>query len=139
MSRSGYQYDYEDQYLYLYRGQVASAIRGKRGQAFLRDALAALDSLTKPKLIAGELVKDGEVCLLGAVGLYRGVDVQQLAEQWDPEDVAEPAAEVLNIAECLAREAEYINDEAWFGAPETPEQRWQRVRGWVLSHIEEST
>lgn len=43
MSRSGYVDDYE--YLELYRASVERAIRGKRGQAFLRELAKVLDSV----------------------------------------------------------------------------------------------
>ena len=72
MSRSGYIDDYgcggrEEQWaLIRWRGAVASAIRGKRGQKFLRDVLAAMDELPEPTLISDELEKDGQVCAIGA-------------------------------------------------------------------------
>lgn len=58
MSRSGYSDDYDgDNWdLIRWRGAVTSAIRGKRGQAFLREALAALDAMPEKQLIAGDLV-----------------------------------------------------------------------------------
>lgn len=58
MSRSGYIDDYDDDNgsLAMYRGQVASAMRGKRGQAFLRGLLSALDEMPEKRLIAGHLV-----------------------------------------------------------------------------------
>lgn len=44
MSRHGYSDDCHDDILSFgqWRGQVASAIRGKRGQAFLKELIAAL-------------------------------------------------------------------------------------------------
>jgi hypothetical protein len=58
MSRSGYIDDYDDDNgaVAMYRGQVASAMRGRRGQAFLRDLLSALDEMPEKRLIAGHLV-----------------------------------------------------------------------------------
>lgn len=56
MSRSGYYEDYEhDWYQIMWRGAVKRAIRGKRGQAFLREMLTALDALPEPRLIAEKL------------------------------------------------------------------------------------
>jgi len=58
MSRSGYSDDCEDNWSWIcWRGAVKSAIRGKRGQAFLRETLAALDALPERKLIAKDLIK----------------------------------------------------------------------------------
>jgi hypothetical protein len=45
MSRSGYSDDLDPLALGRWRGRVASAMRGKRGQAFLREMLAAMDAM----------------------------------------------------------------------------------------------
>ena len=83
MSRSGYDDDYDNTWgLICWRGAVASAFRGSRGQAFLREMLQALDNLPDKKLIAKELIQEGAVCALGAVGKARGVDMTSI----DPED-----------------------------------------------------
>lgn len=82
MSRSGYSTDLDDWDLIRWRGQVASAIRGKRGQKFLVDLLAALDALPQKSLIVDELQEEGQVCAIGALGLSRGLDMSKI----DPED-----------------------------------------------------
>ena len=56
MSRSGYSEDCDGWALVRWRGAVKSAIRGQRGQAFLRELLAALDAIPDKRLIAEELV-----------------------------------------------------------------------------------
>lgn len=108
-----------------------SAIRGKRGQQLLLDLIVALDAMPEKVLITEELINtEGDVCALGAVGKYRGVEMSNL----DPED-SEIVAEVFNIADPLAREITYINDECG-NYDETPQARWQRVRQWAVSHIQ---
>lgn len=133
MSRSGYVEDYDCDYpewaMIRYRGAVASAIRGARGQALLRETLAALDAMPEKKLIARELEADGCVCTLGAVGKARGIDLTVL----DPED-PETVAGKFNIATALAREIVYENDECGLWK-ETPEARFDRMRRWVVSQI----
>ena len=133
MSRSGYIDDCEgDEWAQImWRGQVVSAIRGKRGQAFLMELLNALEAMPEKRLIAGELRKDGEVCALGAVGARRGVDLEAL----DVDDYHK-IAEVFGVAEPLIRELEYENDEAsdWY-RKRTPEQRWQHVHGWAMGKL----
>ncbi len=125
MSRSGYSDDLDDNWqLIKWRGQVASAIRGKRGQACLREMLAALDAMPEKALIAHELELAGDVCALGALGKARGLDMAKL----DPEEPDDVAA-AFNIASPLAREIVYENDEGPYG--ETAEQRWKRMREWV--------
>jgi hypothetical protein len=134
MSRSGYSDDYDDQWASIrWRGAVASAIRGKRGQAFLKDMLSALDSLTNKRLIKGELEVNGEVCAIGSVGLQRGIDMSKI----DPYDINKESLSVIfGIPPALASEIMYENDEAaGYWIEESPENRWQRVRNWVESKI----
>lgn len=133
MSRSGYSDDMDDNWaLIKWRGAVNSAIKGKCGQAFLREMLVALDALPKKKLIAEELESEGAVCAIGAVGHVRGIDMTKL----DPED-REGVAGVFGIASAMAAEIVFENDEAgpW---KETPEARFERVRRWLVSNIKEN-
>lgn len=161
MSRSGYSEDIEDQWqLIMWRGRVASAIRGKRGQKLLRDLAAALDAMPEKVLAANELVSaDGEFCALGVLGQCRGLDLSQL----DPEDYDAVAA-AFDIAAPLAQEIVYENDESindWTFAdiqicgpmrPNYPdwgqhkravrvqatavgERRWRHMRAWVARNL----
>lgn len=126
MSRSGYTGDGDDQWSYIcYRGAVTSAIRGRRGQAFLKEMLAALDALPEKKLIAHQLEADGCVCAIGAVGKQRGVDMTKL----DPEDY-ESVAGAFSIASSMARDIVFVNDEDG-PLSETPERRFERVRRYI--------
>ena len=130
MSRSGYTDDYDHEWkLIMYRGAVASAIRGKRGQSFLREMLVALDSLPQKRLIENDFVRDGEVCAIGSVGVRRGINMMEL----DPED-PDAIAKTFGIASALVREIEYKNDEGSYNI-ETPEHRFHRVRAWVAINL----
>lgn len=132
MSRAGYSDDFDDQWqLIMWRGQVASAIRGKRGQAFLRELLEALDAMPEKRLIANELRQGGEVCALGSVGVRRGIELETL----DPEDY-DSLANVFGIAHQLVREIEYENDEASYRC--SPESRWRSMRAWVVQQLRET-
>jgi hypothetical protein len=144
MSRSGYSdsCDLENWSFIRWRGAVTSAIRGKRGQAFMRELLAALDALPAKRLVANELeapdlvscshwglFEAESVCAIGAVGKARGIDMSML----DPEDM-ETVAGTFGIADAFAKEIVWMNDEAgpW---KETPEDRFVRIRKWVESQI----
>lgn len=129
MSRSGYSDDLDPLDLGRWRGRVASATRGGRGQAFFRDLLAALEAMPEKRLIAYELQQGGEVCAIGSLGARRGIDMSGL----DPDD-PDTVAGQFNIATCLAQEVVYMNDEGTWGS-ETPEQRWVRMRAWVASQL----
>lgn len=163
MSRSGYNDDCDD-YLALgrWRGMVASALRGKRGQAFLRELAAAMDAMPEKRLIADELQFDGEFCALGVVGSARGIDMANI----DPEDY-DQVANAFGLAACMVQEIVFENDEAFsadeyvdvpvFGPvrpfyPEygrhyvtvrqprkdSAEARWAHMRAWVQRHIDAS-
>ena len=147
MSRSGYVDDVDEQWQFiLWRGAVASAIKGKRGQALLTEMLAALDAMPVKRLIADELESTDRIpishwglietpafCAIGSVGQVRGVDMKHL----DPYD-ASSVAGTFGIASALAREIVFINDEA---GPyrETPEDRFLRVRNWIVANIKQDT
>lgn len=164
MSRSGYTDDYdEDGKGGLWRGAVASSIRGKRGQQALKEIAAALDALPEKELIDESLVTaEGQFCTLGALGRARGMDMTRI----DPDD-RYSVARHFGISEALAAEIMYLNDEI-IGKykyieieicgpmrPQYPdwgnhrhsirvpveneaEKRWQYMREWVKKHIKGS-
>ena len=115
----------------MWRGAVSSAIRGKRGQTFLRELLAALDSLPEKKLIAGELQDEGgSVCALGAIGAARGVNMRDV----DPYD-REGVAATFNIAPALAAEIMFENDNDFGWKDQTEGERFASVRKWVVEQL----
>lgn len=151
MNRSGYTDDIDDPLqLGRWRAQVKSAIRGKRGQAFLRELAAAMDAMPEKVLIADELINDeGDCCAIGVLCKSRGIDVSQVDSD-NPKQVGD----AVGIAHQLAAEIEYENDEfsgefrkvsvskgeswqgfRWDRIEESPEQRWLRMRKWVESKI----
>ena len=129
MGRSGYSYDCDDNWAMIrYRGMLASAVRGKRGQAFFRDLVTALDEMPQKRLIRNELLRDGEVCAVGALWLRRVIALVKV----DAEDRVIVAC-VFDIALPLARDVVYMNDEYYDSA--TPEERWTKIRAWAESKI----
>jgi hypothetical protein len=153
VSRSGYSDDCDN--LGLWRGAVASSIKGKRGQAFLKEALARLDAMPVKVLVSGELEADGQFCTLGVVGAGRGLDLGKI-DTYDHSALTD----IFNIAGPLAQEIMYLNDEAvsdneWIEVeicgPIQPwehhtksvcvpdavagHKRWQYMRDWIASSI----
>lgn len=135
MSRSGYSSDYSGNEIAMWRGIISSATRGKRGQRFFRDLVAALDAMPAKRLIDGDLETDeGEVCALGALAKQKGAALE-------PDDTYdyEKLGSAFDIAHQLAQEVMYENDEGGPWRPhhekETPEERWQRIRAWAVSQI----
>lgn len=144
MSRAGYSEDLDNWALIRWRGRVASATRGRRGQKLLKDMLAALDAMPDKALVVGELeTPEGDVCALGALGRARGLDMANI----DP-DESDQVAAAFGIAEPLAREIVYMNDEVfdrWYDQRNrrmidlTPHQRWEKMREWVAAQIKDET
>lgn len=154
MSRSGYtdDCDAEDGAFAMWRGRVASATRGKRGQVLLHEIEAALVSMPEKALISSEFcTKAGDVCALGARavaerekrGHERRAAVESLARKsramlarcgYADEEYGEAMTEDVDAATCLLQEIQYENDEAG-PCDETPQERHARVLRWVRSKI----
>lgn len=149
MSRSGYIDDGEQWDFIRWRGQVASAMRGKRGQAFLLEMWKAMQTLPEPKLIANDLEADGLVCAIGAVGKARGIDMSKL----DPDDYFTVAG-AFGVPYQLAQEIVFMNDEGfpdryveapgpqrhgrpgvWVRIRLTPEERFERMKKWIEENL----
>jgi hypothetical protein len=160
MSRSGYTDDCDN--LGLWRGAVERSIRGKRGQAALRELAAAMDAMPNKTLAAESLVTaDGEFCTLGVLGQARGMNMAPI----DPDDW-DAVARAFNLAPAMVREIVYENDEGIYpyerakveicgpvrpyfpewgdhvrtvSVPIPPEtmaaQRWKRMRQWVQANL----
>ena len=133
VSRSGYTDDFDNQWsLICWRGAVAAGIRGKRGQAFLRELAAVLDAMPEKRLIAQELATaDGQVCALGSVAVARGLDVSKI----DVTDYYQVSRE-LNIPRSLAQEIIFFNDDDWRQYDiDSDEKRWQVIRNWINENL----
>lgn len=134
MSRSGYSEDGAGWDLIRWRGAVASAIKGRRGQAFLREALAALDAMPDKKLTTDSLHEPatGEFCTLGVVGAARGLDLAAL--EYSGRD---GIAKAFGISSALTAEIMFENDDQddWGWPSATPEKRWANMRQWIVSNL----
>ena len=131
MSRSGYSDELDQWDLIRWRGAVKAGIRGKRGQAFLKEMLAALDAMPVKELIAESFEDNGQHCALGVVAAQRRLDISELDED-EPSEVGA----LLNIPRSLAAEIAFENDGD-FGCDrhDTPERRFLRMRAWVAERI----
>jgi hypothetical protein len=148
----------------LWRGNYLRQLRGKRGQAFLRELRDALLALPEKALAAGQIAKDGQVCALGSLALKRrvdagesreavvaelaGINVDQDDDDWEGDLIWEWAESVLQAPKYLAWMIPVENDEdnsheyvdgKWKRKETTPEGRYQRMLRWVESRIAEGT
>lgn len=166
MSRSGYTDDIEDNWQHImWRGRVASSIRGKRGQAMLRDLLAALDAMPDKRLYPNSFATaSGEYCTLGVLGSARGTKMDDLGDAEEGCD-ERLVAERFGVASPLVQEIMWLNDEivddyTWedieldgpprqhgpdWGRPlkrwvrvsvkDVAERRWKFMRHWAAKQI----
>lgn len=150
MRRSCYSDDFGDDntwQLPFFRANVDRSLRGRKGQARLRELRDAL--LVLPvKALEAETFADGtstapKVCALGAWALAkRGGDPAAAfalvgrsdADDHDTAQVLEPHG----WPRLVVLETIYINDDGNYWRPETPEQRYTRVLAWVESNLTES-
>jgi hypothetical protein len=145
-----YEPDYDNAWA-LYQQAIDRAIEGKRGQKMLRDLAEALDAMPVKRLIAGRFAcREGEVCTLGALGRVRGLDMTRLdhlakeveEDSYMVETLRAEAAKAFGVAKSLAGCIMDRNDDSpsyWNTnrtTPETPEERWVRMRTWVASKLE---
>lgn len=143
MSRSGLveDWDCDDNWRHVrWRGAVASAIRGKRGQDFLRELIAALDAMPIKELCSGDLQReDGQVCAIGCVAKARGIDTKTWGDVYGD---ADRVGENMGIAHAMAAEVIWANDECvWGNLPENERnaKRWQSVRDWAVAHLKDTS
>jgi len=130
MSRSGYDDDCSGWELIRWRGAVNSSLNGRRGQAFLREMLEALDALPEKRLEPRVLVSPTGCCAMGAVAIKRGLDVSDV----DPSE-REDVAGTFGIAEAMVAEIASVNDDEYACRQETEEKRFARVRAWAVKHL----
>ncbi len=150
MDRAGYTDDFDDEdwalMLGRWRGRVASATRGKRGQRFLAIALKALDRMEDKRLAANTfgIGADGCMCLMSSLvtetgrasvlsTVLRAGEVDEWGYCDDPEYANGLLADAFDIASPLAQELVYLNDNG--PRSETPSRRWQRMRQTISDMI----
>lgn len=140
-----------------WNANVKRCIAGRAGQAFLWELYHSLYALPQRALVHGALEATGAYCSLGAVFLRRGMEIpanlREVAEDVDDYELAElyeGMGGLLGIKDMLAREVMYQNDDCddthyaegpalpfRYGPtrPETPEERWRRMVGWVVGQL----
>lgn len=142
MSRSGYTDDCVN--VALWRGAVDKALKGKRGQAFLRELRDTLLAMPLKSLIEGSLA-DAQapgVCAMGSVmvareersGMGHDEAMQCIESRYPDPEEHERIASSMGIAQAMVREISYVNDDD-DGPGETGEQRYRRVLRWAESQI----
>lgn len=142
MSRLYCEDDYDYRQEGLRAGWIRSAIRGKRGQSFLRELVTALDALPSPELSCGALedLATGCCCAFGAVRRLRGPESVKLwfhpeEEDTSPDDLAKPFGVSLTLAWAVVQANEDMNES---NTEQGRRRRWADVRAWAMRHLQEA-
>jgi hypothetical protein len=128
-----------------------NAIRGRRGQAFLRELKEALLALPEPRLIEGAVWREGEVCALGALALRRldqgqpircyghtmtsRAELEEIGPDLEDELGSMELGMGMGMKQTMAWAIAYENDEGNPWPDETPEARYRRVLRWVEGNL----
>lgn len=151
--------DYDYNIYGLQIGWALRALKGKKGQAALKELEAALLALPEKRLIAENFCKEGQVCVLGALALKRRLDVgmsdgvarkdiqQTYGLDPDPEEAISRARKDLGLSRMFAIEVMEQNDKTtgkWIKeegryAPFTPQERYEHVLAWVRMQMKEQS
>lgn len=146
----------------LWEANMERSLRGRKGQAALRELEAALLALPEKRLIANDTVSaDGAVCSIAALAKHRGykgnLELPQMAgdgDDWDNESgdkffdeyEYEEAVEAammkvagdLGIPRMVAFAIIYENDDGMWREP-TPERRYEHMLKWTQRQIAKGT
>jgi hypothetical protein len=148
----------------LWQANCQRSLRGKAGQAALRELEAALLALPEKRLIAGRLQDgDGQVCALGALARYKNHTMPISYDEdawWEGEDEdgsMEDFGVELGMPRLVAWKVVELNDvqidghcvaaagpsrpgrrEPFAFVPFTPEERYDKVLAWVRRQIVEA-
>lgn len=103
----------------LFQGRLSRSLRGKAGQAALRELEAALVAMPEPELYSGVFAQpSGEVCALGALAVAKKVaagvsraEALAVCADVDP-DLSEEVGEDLGFPRLVAQAVVWENDEA---------------------------
>lgn len=132
---------------FLWEANLERSLKGKKGQASLRELEFALLALPEKRLITDELENlKGEVCALGALARFKGKENPKTAKvletdddayYFDDDDRMETAsvelAATMGVPKMVALAIVYVNDDEW--QPLTPEQRYDKVLKWTRRQL----
>lgn len=141
MSRINYSEDeqFPGQF-HLWQANCDRSLRGRPGQAALRELEAALVALPTKRLITNELDNGVDCCAIGAVVRHRGLDPEKIAEEFDTEYEMEEVGVELGMPTLVAWKIVEVNDITTGSynvrVPYTPEQRYADVLRWVRAWLQ---
>jgi hypothetical protein len=130
----------------LWQANCERSLKGKKGQAALRELEAALLALPAKRLIEGELENEaGEVCAIGALARFKGKENPKVGDSFgdfdelqanseEIERVTVGFAQELGVPRMVAIAVVHENDDYWHAS--TPEARFAKMLAWVQRQIQ---
>jgi hypothetical protein len=136
--------DFQNQ-AYLWEANQERSIKGRKGQAALRELEAALLALPEKRLIANELENSkGEVCAVGALAKFKGKENPMVGDSFGDEGLTLNEDEIervtvrfateLGVPSMVAVAVVHENDDCW-SVNITPEQRYEKVLNWTRRQL----
>jgi len=123
--------DYPGQFE-LWQANCERSLRGREGQAELRELREALLALPDKRLIHGSLIDaEGEVCAIGAYAQRKGLDLST----FDPEDETDKVGIIAGMPKMVAWKVVEMNDME-LHSRFTPEERYRLMLQWVESKLQ---
>jgi hypothetical protein len=139
----------------IWQANCRRSIRGKRGQAELRELEAALVALPSKRLIHGALEdNDGDVCAIAAYGRHKGIDLSKFDPEYNSDEVGIAGGMPRLVAWKVVELNDVELDTVWEVAhgpiqnghghykggialirDMTPEERYERVLTWVRAQL----
>ena len=117
----------------LWDANVQRSIKGRAGQAALRELEAALVAMPVKRLLYGVLcMDDGEVCAIGAYARHKGLDLSR----FDPEAETDAVGVEAGMPRLIAWEVVMENDRDRWRV--SHEQRYDQMLAWVRAQLKES-
>ena len=123
----------------LWDANCQRSLRGRAGQAALRDLEAALLALPQKRLIRGLLVSDdgADVCAVGAYARYKGEDIAKHVP-YASDDVAIACGMPRLVAWKVVALNDFEIDDHYVTGQRvtyTPEERYIKVLAWVREQL----
>ncbi len=139
----------------LWDANCRRSIRGKAGQAALREFESALLALPDKRLIHGSLTDDdGGVCAIACYAKHKGLDLSKFDPEYESDEVGIAAGMPKLVAWKVVALNDLMLDTVWEVAEGpierghgsykggialvrdmTPEERYEKVLEWTRSHL----
>lgn len=117
----------------FYHANTARSLQGKKGQASLRELEQALLALPEKRLVSGEFeTPEGEVCAIGALKRFKGVE----HVEHDPSTDMDLVGEELGMPRLVAWMVVARNDHSFEDLND--DERYRAMLGWVRHQLRSS-